>query len=59
MSARPKVKPRPIAIPPLDGAGRQKELQPGGHMSNEKPLTKAGDFPQEVLKLFDQYVFTT
>ena len=25
-------------------------------MPNEKPLTKAGDFPQEVLKLFDQYV---
>ncbi len=25
-------------------------------MTNEKPFTKAGDFPAEVLKLFDQYV---
>ncbi len=25
-------------------------------MTSEKPLTKAGDFPPEVLKLFDQYV---
>jgi len=25
-------------------------------MTNEKPLTKAGDFPPEVLELFDQYV---
>ena len=25
-------------------------------MSDDKPLTKAGDFPPEVLKLFDQYV---
>jgi carboxymethylenebutenolidase len=25
-------------------------------MTNDKPFTKAGDFPPEVLKLFDQYV---
>ena len=25
-------------------------------MTNDRPLTKAGDFPPEVLKLFDQYV---
>jgi carboxymethylenebutenolidase len=25
-------------------------------MTNDQPLTKAGDFPPEVLKLFDQYV---
>ena len=25
-------------------------------MTSERPLAKAGDFPPEVLKLFDQYV---
>ena len=25
-------------------------------MTNDKPFTKAGDFPPEVLKLFDEYV---
>ena len=25
-------------------------------MTNDKPFTKAGDFPPEILKLFDQYV---
>jgi carboxymethylenebutenolidase len=40
----------------LDGARARKDLHPGAQMTNDKAFTKAGDFPPEVLKLFDQYV---
>ena len=58
MSGLPKVKPgrQGIVISALDGVHARKDLPSGARMTNDKPFTKAGDFPPEVLKLFDEYV---